>query len=178
MPDGFIDIVLDVNGDVEVARSFQIAETLAEDLSDPLGELMDQLLDSVAAQFDTEGAAAEGVPWQPLSDQYARWKAARYPGFPILVRDGAMKTAMLNKEEAVHVTTDMAVYEPVSDIAGYHQSGADWIGPAWGSGEYPHHLPQRKMVDLTEEWKHAAVDRTFARWLAGMLKESGLAVSG
>lgn len=172
MPDGWVEIGLDVQGEQQVARSFELADEYSRDLSEPLGELMDQLLDSVAAQFDTEGAAAHGVRWQPLSDEYGKWKAVHYPGWPILVRDGGMKFAMLDKVTAVHVGLEQAVYEPVSDIAGYHQSGATWFGPAWGRGSYLHVLPQRKMVELSEYFKHEAVDRVFARWIARKLKEA------
>ena len=167
----WIAVSLEVMGETQVARQFDLAEAWSHDLSEPLGQLMDDLIDSVRAQFDSEGAAAEGQPWHPLSDEYGAWKHEHYPGEPILVRDGAMKAAMLNHQEAVHVSPEEAVYQPVSRIAGYHQAGADWIGPAWGRGEYPHHLPQRKMVDLTEEWKHEHVDRVFARWIAAKLAE-------
>jgi Phage virion morphogenesis family len=171
MSDGWVTVKLDAFGETQIARQFQLAEEWSHDLREPLDELMDMLLDSVRAQFDTEGAAAHGDVWQPLSDEYGAWKAEHYPGRPILVRDGGMKGAMLNRLTAVHVGTEEAVYEPHSQIAGYHQSGADWIGPAWGRGQYPHHLPQRKMVDLSEAFKHEAVDRTFARWIARKLAE-------
>jgi hypothetical protein len=172
--DGWIDIGLQVAGEQQVARQFQLADEFSRDMSEPLGQLMDQLIDSVREQFDTEGAASDGVPWQPLSDEYGAWKAEHYPGAPILVRDGGMRAAMLDRLTAVHVGPEEALYEPVSEIAGFHQSGADWIGPAWGRGDYPHHLPARKMVDLSEEFKHEAVDRTFARWIARRLAEDRL----
>jgi hypothetical protein len=172
MTEGWVDIGIDVQGETEVARSFQLASDLSRDMREPLAELMDRLVDSVRAQFDTEGAAANGAPWQPLSDEYGAWKAQHYPGRAILVRDGGMKGAMLNKLTAISVGLEQAVYAPVSDIAGFHQSGADWIGPAWGRGEYAHHLPQRKMVDLSEEFKHEAVDRVFARWIARTMSEA------
>jgi hypothetical protein len=178
MPEGFIDVGLEVFGDQVIARRFAMLDEQSRDLSEPLGQLMDQILDSVREQFDSEGAASDGIPWAPLSDEYAAWKLAHYPGRPILVRDGAMKAAMLDRLGAVRVTPEMAVYEPVSEIAGYHQSGADWIGPAWGHGEYEHHLPARRMVDLSEEFKHSAVDRTFARWLAQQLRSDDLALPG
>ena len=171
MPAGWIDIGFNVAGEQQVDRTFRIADELTRDMREPLGELMDLILDSVRAQFDTEGAAAHGAVWAPLSDDYGAWKAEHYPGRPLLVRDGGMKGAMLNHQTAVHVGLTEAVYEPLSQIAGYHQTGADWIGPAWGHGEYPHHLPQRKMVDLSEAVKHEAVDRVFARWIARKLAE-------
>lgn len=171
MAESMITIGFEVAGETQVARQFTLLDEFSRDLSEPLGQLMDQLLESVDAQFETEGAAA-GSPWEPLSDEYGQWKSEHYPGRPILVAEGDMKAAMLDKLAAVRVSAEQAVYEPVSEIAGYHQSGADWIGPAWGHGEYPHHLPQRKMVDLSEEWKHEAVDRTFARWIAAKIAEA------
>jgi hypothetical protein len=183
MATGWVEIGFDVSGETQVARTFEVLDDLAADMSEPLGELMDQLLSQVELQFDTEGAAGSsstlagsggvltGARWAPLSDEYGAWKAEHYPGWPILVRDGGMKRAMLDRQTAVHVGPDEAVYEPISEIAGFHQSGADWIGPAWGRGQVLHHLPQRKIVDLSEEWKHEHVDRTFARWIARRLAE-------
>lgn len=174
MSDGWVDIGFDVMGEQQVARTFQLAEDLSHDMREPLSDLMDQIVESVRAQFDTEGAAAHGDVWHPLSDEYGQWKAEHYPGRPILVRDGGMKGAMLNKQSAVHVGLTEAVYQPINSIAGYHQQGADWWGPAWGRGNVFHHLPQRKMVELSEEFKHEAVDRTFARWIAAKLAEGSV----
>lgn len=173
MTAGWVDISFDVMGETQVARTLQLTDELSRDMSEPLNELMDLLLLDIRIQFVTEGAAARGVRWQQLSDEYGKWKAEHYPGRPMLVRDGAMKGAMLNKLQAVHVGPEEAVYEPLSEIAGFHQSGADWLGPAWDHpGPYAHHLPQRKMVDLTDAFKHEAVDRVFARWIAAKLLEA------
>lgn len=171
MSSGFVDIGFEVMGEAQIARSFLLAEELSHDMSEPLGALMDQILDSVRAQFESEGTAAHGAHWAALSDEYAIWKAEHFPGRQLLVREGGMKGAMLNKALAVQIGLTEAVYEPRSEIAGFHQSGAEWIGPAWGHGEYAHHLPQRKMVELSEAFKHEAVDREFARWIAAKLAE-------
>lgn len=172
MAEGAVDIKFDVMGETVIARQLQVVDEFSRDMREPLGQLMDMLLESVRLQFDTEGAASDGAPWQPLSDIYGKWKAMHYPGAPILVRDGGMREAMLNVDTAITVGPTEAVYHPISDIAGYHQQGADWMGPAWGHGDYPHHLPARPMVDLSDEFKHEAVDRTFARWLAEKLAEA------
>jgi hypothetical protein len=175
MSTGSVEIGVDLNGEQLVARQFELADEWSRDLREPLDELMDQILVSVRLQFATEGAAG-GTPWAPLSDQYGTWKAEHYPGRPILVRDGLMKEAMLNKTEAVRVGLTEATYAPVSEIAGYHQFGADWLGPAWNHpGPYHHHLPARKMLDLSESFKHEAVDRVFTRWVARKLAEDRVA---
>lgn len=176
MTSGWVEIDFEVAGETQVARTFELADAWSRDLSEPLRELMDQLVESVRAQFDSEGAAATGQRWQALSDAYGKWKAQNYPGRPILVRDGLMKAAMLDELSAVHVSAEEAVYEPLSDIAGYHQAGETWIGHAWGHQAQIFHLPQRKMVDLSEAWKHDHVDREFARWIAKRLAEDRLIV--
>lgn len=189
MPPVWVGVTFNVGGDTQIARGLEMAAAWSEDLHDPLSEMMDLIVEDVRAQFDSEGAQGAMGHWQPLSDIYGKWKAQHWPGRPILVRTGGMKGAMLNKEIAVRVGADAATYEPKSHIAGYHQFGPrDWDGPAWGhrigGGKgrpyklYPHHLPQRKMVDLSDAFKHEAVDRTFARWIQRKLKESMAASRG
>lgn len=174
----FVEVEFTVAGETQISRQFELAQSWAADLSEPLNELMDMILENVRAQFESEGSQGEHGVWQPLSDAYGKWKARNWPGRPILVRDGGMKGAMLNRTTAVRVSPDRAVYEPKSRTAGYHQSGADWVGPVFGHGEYPHHLPQRRMVDLPDTFKHEAVDRTFARWIQRKLREGRQAGAG
>lgn len=174
----WVQLEFTVAGETQVARQFELAASWARDMREPLQEMMDMILENVRAQFESEGAQGHHGPWQPLSDAYGKWKARVWPGRPILVREGGMKGAMLNRTVAVHVGPDRAVYEPRSNIAGYHQTGGDWIGPVWGHGEYPHHLPQRRMVDLPETFKHEAIDRVFTRWIARKLREGRAAGAG
>jgi hypothetical protein len=51
-----------------------------------LGPLLENTLKN---QFDAEGEGTAGH-WAPLSAQYAAWKAANYPGMPILQRIGTL----------------------------------------------------------------------------------------
>lgn len=180
MPDpAWVQVSFSVDGDTQIARQLEMARSWAEDLHEPLAEMMDLILENVRAQFETEGAQGAHGRWQALNADYAKWKERHWPGRPILVRDGGMKGAMLNKLTAVHVGRDRALYEPKSSIAGYHQKGETWVGPSWGHPQQQlHHLPQRKMVDLPEDFKHAAVDRVFARWVNRKLREGRAAGRG
>lgn len=47
-----------------------------------------------AKQFDAEGSGPQSGSWAPLSVSYAKWKAAHFPGKPILQRTGALKAAL------------------------------------------------------------------------------------
>jgi hypothetical protein len=175
----WVQISFAVDGDTQIGRQLEMAGSWSEDLHEPLSEMMDLIVDNVRAQFDTEGAQGQHGKWQQLSDAYGKWKARHWPGRPILVRTGGMKGSMLNKTVAVHVGPQRAVYEPKSNIAGYHQKGGTWVGPSWGHPQQQlHHLPQRKMVDLPEDFKHAAVDRVFARWVRRKLAEGRAAGVG
>lgn len=180
MPDpAWVNIEFSVDGDTQISRQLELAQSWARDMHEPLEEMMDLIVEDVRAQFDSEGAQGAHGPWQKLSDAYGKWKARHWPGRPILVLTGGMKGAMLNKTVAVHVGPDRAVYEPKSAIAGFHQRGGTWVGPSWGHPQLQvHHLPARRMVDLTDEFKHEAVDRVFARWIQRKLAEGRAAAAG
>lgn len=73
-----------------------------------------------AAQFATEGGFM-GDPWAPLSPRYAEWKAAHYPGKPILQAEGDLRraaSAPLRDATPTSLTLTIA-----DDKAGWHQEG-------------------------------------------------------
>jgi hypothetical protein len=112
-----------------------------DDLSVPLAEIRESLLAQVEESFATEGAGSYTGAWQPLSAIYGAWKAKR-SGAPILVGlrplhkgtrhhparpetygvSGTMKAQMLDPASAV-VSPMSLLYTPVSNIAGFHQTG-------------------------------------------------------
>lgn len=157
------------------ARAMEAFGKHAEDMSEPLGELGDILHLSLAQQFATQGAAGAGGQWAPLSPVYGAWKA-RHSSSPILVGlqrtgskghrpqtykpSGQMREQLLDPA-AMHVDPRRLLYAPVSDIAGYHESGTS-------------KMPARPPLDLTLE-NLRAFDRTFVRWLGKLVDESGLA---
>lgn len=73
-------------------------------------------------QFASEGELAGG--WAPLSPAYAAWKAEHYPGRPIGVLEGHLRSAMTG---AAGYTEDIG-----SDAASYGLGG----GPATEYGHY------------------------------------------
>ena len=48
----------------------------------------------VRAIFDKQQPRGEGQRWDPLSEQYAKWKEKHFPGRPLLVRTGALRDSM------------------------------------------------------------------------------------
>lgn len=71
-------------------------------------------------QFETEGAFG-GQKWADLSEPYATWKAANFPGKGILQRTGDMKRAASNPARAVTPTSLTLTIE--SDVLAYHAEG-------------------------------------------------------
>jgi len=90
--------------------------------------------------FATEGEAGKAGAWQPLTDAYAKRKAKKYPGKPILVATGELKSFMTDENRFVSQAseTEYTVYTPKIGI--YHQRGTK-------DGK----LPARPFFSLTEE---------------------------
>lgn len=89
-------------------------------------------------QFNSEGQGK----WPALSPGYARWKSAHYPGRPLLVREGKLKTAATGGSGAVAIKDKRELQLGFKGVPywRYHQRGSG-------------HLPQRKVVDLRESDK-------------------------
>src|SRR4051812_10403055 len=111
-----------VDGDVQVSRAFEAYEHEVADMSTPLGRIGLKILEAVREQYATEGAHS-GDPWRRLSAGYAAWKGEHFPGQPILVQTGESRAEALSPH-ALTVTRDKVVYEPDSDLLGWHYRGA------------------------------------------------------
>lgn len=89
-------------------------------------DIFDAMADAFAStqeqNFKSSGAVYGG--WAPLSPRYAAWKAAAYPGAPILTREGHLRRSLTQRPLGVE---DIAARRMVigTDIsyAGYHQKG-------------------------------------------------------
>lgn len=142
-----------IEGEDQYARAFELMEHEAGDMSDPLEAIGEHIIRTVGDQFLTEGART-GTRWHPLSRAYDRWKDEHFPDRPLLVREGAMRSAALDRRRALWVGERSMRYTIHDDKAIHHQRGDG-------------HMPQRKLVDLgiadRREW-----DRIFADWLTSI----------
>lgn len=145
-------IAFDVQGERQISVAFQAYAHEVEDMSVPLGRSADVILAHVRENFATEGKAGQPAGWAPLSPAYQAWKAKHYPGRPILVRQGGMKGALLNRALSVTVLKQRMLYHPPNRYAGYHQTGT-------------RHMPARPPVRLTDAAIRQAIDRVFVVWL-------------
>lgn len=162
------------------ARQLYAFERGAGDMSEPLAQVGGDLRRSVAAQFATQGGQGATGKWTVLSDNpaghgYASFKESHVPGVPILVGlrrtgpkgqrpqsyepSGQMRRELLDPL-ATDVSPRRLLYAPISDIAGWHETGTDT-------------MPARPPVDLSLAFLHS-VDRAFVGWLARKIKALGL----
>lgn len=83
-----IDFKVTVEGDEQLrAASRRLAEGVS-DFRRAFPGVNAVLQRSVARQFDSQGGQTGG--WSPLSVGYARWKAVKFPGQPIMRATGAL----------------------------------------------------------------------------------------
>ena len=148
-----VPISIRVDGDVEYARAFDLSARLADDLREPLGDVGAELIGAVSRQFASEGASELGTRWQPLSPAYAAWKQANYPGRPMLVRTGEMRSAAVDARRALSITPRRLTYTVDSDYAIHHHRGEG--------------VPSRRFVVLSTATRRS-IDRVFVEWLSGI----------
>ena len=148
-----VPITIRVDGDAEYSRAFDLSARLADDLREPLRDVGAELIGAVSRQFASEGASELGTRWQPLSPAYAAWKQANYPGRPMLVRTGEMRSAAVDARRALTITPRRLTYTVDSDYAIHHHRGEG--------------VPSRRFVVLSTVTRRS-IDRVFASWLQGI----------
>lgn len=166
------------------ARQMRAFSAETGDMLEPLTAVASDLHTMLEAQFASQGAAGASGRWRVLSEPYGAWKAKHAPGVPILVGlrpktkrtrhsprkpaqtyevSGQMMRALLvplGDRVTWQIDSKRMAYLPSSDIAGFHETGTE-------------KMPARPPVAPTLEFLHS-VDRQFVRWLAGVMKRTGL----
>ncbi|QIN94340.1 hypothetical protein SEA_ABBA_11 [Arthrobacter phage Abba] len=101
--------------------------------------------------FDQQGTPETGA-WAPLSPPYARWKAKRRPGRPILVFDGDLRESMTVPGKGVfEVTGTQFVVGTAIDYAKYHQQGTPLM-PARRLLGSPRQTDVSHMAKMLQRW--------------------------
>ena len=143
----FISLRFAVEGDIQLSRAFDTMGQKIDDLTPVLKKIADSFYKHMEDVFEREGASGNRQRWHPLNPRYAAWKRKRYPGAKILVLTGELKESLTNpKSSKAYLAIDrleMSIGTSVS-YAMKHQLGIK-------EGKYV--LPQRKIIELTEEVK-------------------------
>lgn len=141
-----------IEGEKQLSRSLRLKE-IGEQVQNwrPAFELTARLMKKEFAEtaFSTEGASL-GKAWDPLSPDYARWKAKHYPGKGILVRTGKMQRSFQTRSGAF----EAEIWNPTAYFK-YHQSNAARSK-----------LPRRMMMYLTNPIKAKIVKFFHTYWQA------------
>lgn len=136
-----VRLTFSVFGEDQIDRTLARFEVV-EDMRPAWYVLQQRFLAMERRQFDSEGAFGSGG-WAPLSPAYARWKAAHYPGQPILQREGDLVASLTEGPAVAVLEPQLLVLGSDVEYGHYHQAGAG-------------HLPRRRPVEFTEaerrEW--------------------------
>ncbi|MFZ9311565.1 MAG: phage virion morphogenesis protein [Arenimonas sp.] len=154
-------ITFTIEGEAQFDRALSRFGDGVSDLRPAWSGVAGVLRQHMTRQFASEGSHGQAGGWKPLSKRYAKWKAKKFPGRPILEATGKMKRSLTG------VTGDtVLVMQPLifgigtkRKYASYHQRGGG-------------RLPQRKIIDLTEADKRD-VARAIQRALVKMARSDG-----
>lgn len=166
-------------GPAVFGKKLEALARTAGDLTEPLTAIADDLRDDVLGAFQTEGAYDLNPPWRQLSEPYGTYKQGHVPGVPILVgikhtpkgtrqspnRGGTWQASGLMRRQlldpaATLVSPRRLLYAPVSDYAGYHETGTS-------------RMPARPPVQINPTTL-AKWDSEWVRWLDRLVKQVGL----
>ena len=141
-------------GERQIDRRLGRIELATVDATPAWEMLAESFLDTERKQFATQGGLSGG--WRPLSDRYAAWKAAHYPGKPILQRTGDLARSLTEGPQIRVIEPHQMVLGTDVDYAHWHQLGTD-------------RMPRRRPVDLPRPTRVAWV-KVLQRWcLTGAL---------
>ncbi len=136
-----LNIQFEIEGAVQFDRSFNRFGDGLKNLAPIWRDILPELRRAMLEQFSGKGVGPDGA-WKPLSEKYAKWKAKKYPGMPILQRTGetfkALTTATANSIVVIGQTSmifGVALPYPI-----YHQRGGK-------------NLPRRPIFDFNESQK-------------------------
>lgn len=128
---------LTILGQKQMEIGFSRFAGAVEDWRPAWPQVVTALRGILTEQFDTEGAHG-GKAWAPLSPAYAAWKAQHYPGRPILVLTGQMRSSLTGGRGVVIPERHELTFGTPVSYARYHQTGTP-------------RMPSRPIFALTDD---------------------------
>jgi phage gpG-like protein len=121
-----VKFTVSVDGVQSTTRAFQTLDETIRDFRPVWPEIHMYFLRSMTEQFESLGSRG-GQRWQPLNEKYAKWKAQRFPGKPILVRTERLKRSLSlggsEPDQVKEFAPMYAVFGTRVPYARYHQRG-------------------------------------------------------
>jgi phage gpG-like protein len=153
-----IRLTFSVLGDKQVDFAIQRFTEGVSDLTPAWEDIRDYFWQVEGELFDSEGSSGESGLWQPLSPQYAAWKAIHY-GTPILERTGALRESLTGGDGSQVQISPMRLGIGSTVFYGiFHQMGTS-------------KMPQRKAIDLTYE-NQQEIARAVQRHLVNLVRSN------
>ena len=170
-----LSLEMDVAGVQQLNRHFGNLLKALGDFSEPLGDVGKIVESSTHQNFIDEGRPKK---WEALKPRYAAWKERHFPGAPILVRTGKLRSSMHRggAGNIFAVTNTQLTYGSDLSVGSWnlgllHQKLSDYTAEgmvvAQESGKGP---PQRKIINLQRDEKNNIV-QTLRKYL---VKHGGL----
>jgi phage gpG-like protein len=119
-----LEFKLEPPGEQPLRRAFVLYKRI-EDLTPAWQRMIPALQDYIARRIASGGTLHNLPPFAPLSPRYARYKAKRYPGAPILVRTGRLfRSLTANTDDTIaDIQPDHLTFGTRVPYALYHQLG-------------------------------------------------------
>lgn len=120
-----INFKVQVTGDEQLAAALSGLERQLRDVR-PIWPKVSSTFDDIEKRhFDSLGATGASGAWAALSEPYAKWKAANYPGEPILQLTGNLMrslTTPFNPDTIFEMTPDTLTRGSKLPYANVHQN--------------------------------------------------------
>jgi phage gpG-like protein len=119
-----LEFKLEPPGEQPLRRAFVLYKRI-DDLTPAWQRMIPALQDYIARRITSGGTLHNLPPFAPLSPRYARYKAKRYPGAPILVRTGRLfRSLTANTDDTIaDIQPDHLTFGTRVPYALYHQLG-------------------------------------------------------
>lgn len=128
----------EVDGIKQIDRGFERFTQDIKDLRPAFENMVRDFRQIERMQFESAGGRATG--WQPLSPRYAAYKARRYPGQPLMVATGDLRSSLTG-----HTSDTIEEIEPLQLTLGTRDPKAIFHHRGTRRG-----LPKRPLIELTE----------------------------
>lgn len=155
---------LTVEGETQLDREFTRFTELVTDLRPLWPGVITEAKQIFAEQFAGEGVGDRGR-WKPLATAYAKLKAAKYPGKPILQRTGRLIDSLtgntadtITRAEPDALTVGTRVF-----YGRYHQTGT-------------RRMPARRPIDLNEA-QRTRLMKVIQRRMLTVGRENGISLT-
>jgi phage gpG-like protein len=138
---GTLRLTYTVADTVQLDRALNRIAIQVDDFTRPLEQSSDIIYAETKHQFETEGSP----DWEPLSEAYARRKARKFPGQPILRATNRLMQSLINAgaEGAIHTLTKTLLV-----IGSSLQVGKWNLGLIHQKGAPRASIPAREMLRL------------------------------